>query len=273
MNGSLAALVELTKFVAHDYRSGKLKASLTHEEFMARVQAIPRGIDFSRIARDHRTRRISENGTAFPAEYSSEKPSATNPLHHSAKETSTAACQKHESSSHDQYNSWKVSQLKEECEEYGLPKTGKKADLIVRLSGPRPPKAWLQRKKANLYVPARYDTCGSAILVSIWLHQRQQSNMDSWKGLEKEDIIALAENLKISKDPFTGTGKGLFNYDGWSCIAPLREGQSPLIFRQKGGFFKLTTIGGDMSGFRIAEEMHDWCHAHQKCQCKEAGLY
>lgn len=59
----------------------------------------------------------------------------------------------------------------------------------------------------------------------------------------KEEIITLAENLKIPKDPFTGTGKGLFNYNGWSCMGPLWEGQLPLVYWQKGGYFKLTDIG------------------------------
>jgi hypothetical protein len=272
VNGSLAKLVELSRSVAHDYRNDKLIASFTYEEFMTRVQAIPRGVDFSRIAKDHRARRTSDN---LPA--AGEACEKTKTMNHPAEieknnHESMAAVNNSEPTRDNQYNSWKLLQLKEECEKYGLPKTGKKSELIARLDGPRPPKAWLQRKKANLYVPARYDTCGSAILISIWLHQRQQSNVDTWKGLEKEDILTLAESLKISKDPFTGTGKGLFNYDGWSCMGPLREGQSPLIWRQKGGFFKLTTIGGDISGFQVAEAMHDWCHAHQKCLCNEVGL-
>jgi hypothetical protein len=276
----MAKLVQLTRSVADDYRNGKLSAKFTFEEFMKRVHAIPRGVDFSRIAKDHQTRRTSDNGESLVTkEAISEKSNRTNPsdienrhCDESVAAAAAAAVKKNEPISDHRYNSWKVLQLKEECEKYGLPKTGKKSELVARLLGPRPPEAWLQRKKANLYVPARYDTCGSAILVSIWFHQRQQSSVDTWKGLEKEDIITLAESLNISKDPFTGTGKGLFNYDGWSCMGPLREGQSPLIWREKGGFFKLTTMGGDLSGFQVAEALHDWCHAHQKCRCKELGL-
>lgn len=167
-------------------------------------------------------------------------------------------------------NSWKVAELRAECERYGLPTTGNKASLIKRLLGPRPPAAWLQRKKASLYIPSRYDTCASAILVGIWLHQRR--NEATWRGLLKDDIISLAESLDISKDPFSGTGKGLFNYDGWSCMGQLREGELPLVFRQKGGFFKLTTIGGELSGLHIAAAMHDWCHMHNKCSCQTIGL-
>jgi hypothetical protein len=78
--------------------------------------------------------------------------------------------------------------------------------------------------------------------------------------------------VRHQQDPFSGTGTGIFNYDGWSCMGQLREGQSPLVFRQKGGLFKLTTIGGDLSGFHIASAMHDWCHAYNKCRCNDVTL-
>ena len=274
MNGSLAKLVELSKSVSQDYQNGKINASFSYEEFMARVQAIPRGVNFSRIARDYQARRISVNvASSFAADDASKMGTCTLPSCDKKNNDKTvAAIVSSDPAKEAKYSSWTVSQLKEECEKHGLPKTGKKSELVNRLSGPHPPSIWLLCKKAKLHVPNRYDTCGSAILVSLWLHQRQQIDVDAWKGLEKEAIISLAENLKISKDPFTGTGKGLFNYDGWSCMGPLREGQSPLVYRQKGGFFKLTTVGGEMSGFRIAEAMHDWCHAHQNCRCCEVGL-
>jgi SAP domain len=39
--------------------------------------------------------------------------------------------------------------LKQQCAEWGLPKTGNKEDLITRLNGPRPPKVFMQRKAAK----------------------------------------------------------------------------------------------------------------------------
>lgn len=273
MNGSIAKLVELSRSVSQDYRNGKFKVDFTYEDFMSQVRAIPRDVDFSRIAKDHKSsaRDTENHGAPNGSQGGHLHASALNemaPLRVARAEAGGME----QSNQKSRYDSWKLPQLKEECEKFGLPKTGKKGDLIARLLGPKPPNAWLQRKKANLYVPMRYDTCASAILVSIWLHQRRQTNADTWKGLEKDEIVALAESLKISKDPFTGTGKGLFNYDGWSCMGQLRDGQCPLVFRQKGGFFKLTTMGGEVSGMKIAEGMHEWCHAHQKCLCDEVDL-
>ncbi len=265
MNGTLAKLVDLSKSIAHHYRIGKLNATFIYEEFMQRVKSIPRCVDFSKVAKDNRVSMLAKAVAVYKDNediMSGDEKLSTVPK---------SDCKARNDVRDSVYDSWKLQQLKEECEKYGLPKTGKKADLISRLLGPRPPTAWLERKKANLYVPARYDTCGAAILVALWLHQRQH-NSDSWKGLEKEEIIALAESLQISKDPFTGTGKGLFDYDGWSCMGPLREGQSPLVWRQKGGFFKLTTVGGGTAGYRVAEAMHDWCHQNKKCLCMENGL-
>jgi SAP domain len=262
----MAKLVEICKSVSSDYRTGKLSAEFTYEGFMQRVRSIPIGTDFSRIAKDRSTIKAVKSWSHSGSE---DEPSNGSPDFPVPEQKSTKVI-KNDSELASRYNSWKVAQLKEECDRHGLPKTGNKVDLVKRLLGPRPPAAWLKRRNASLYVPSRYDTCASAILVAIWIHQRQ--NEESWKGLEKEDIISLSERLDISKDPFSGTGTGIFNYDGWSCMGQLREGQSPLVFRQKGGLFKLTTIGGDLSGFHIASAMHDWCHAYNKCRCNDVTL-
>ena len=262
----MAKLVELSKSVANDYRDGKLNAEMLYEDFIQRIKNIPSGVDFSKVAKDHQRQRITNTRDA------SQDNVDTIPPGDLSRNVSAPKCNTtNESVVDDTYESWKLQQLKAECEKYGLPKTGRKEDLVQRLRGPRPPKAWLQRKKANLYVPTRFDSCGSAILVAIWLHQRRE-NSESWKGLEKDDIITVAESLKISKDPFTGTGKGSFDYDGWSCMGPLKEGQSPLVWRQKGGFFKLTTVGGEESGFQVAGAIHKWCHDNGKCLCTELGF-
>jgi len=250
--------------VSRGYLDGKLTGEFTYEGFMQRVRTIPAGTDFSRIAKDRQLNKAASQSVSA-TDTSTGRRSPSSPVLKDKPITNL----KGNVANASQYNSWKIVQLKEECDKFGLSKTGNKETLIKRLIGPRPPEAWLKRKRSNLYIPSRHDTCASAILIAIWLHQRNKD--DSWKGLEKEEIITLAESLEISKDPFTGTGKGAYSYDGWSCMGPLREGQCPLVFRHKGGSFKLTTVGGDISGFQIAAAMHEWCHAHNQCRCREAG--
>jgi len=67
-----------------------------------------------------------------------------------------------------EFEDWSISDLKAECESYGLPKGGTKAALIERLEGPKPPKVLMERKKIGEYVPARHDIA-SAALLSGWL--------------------------------------------------------------------------------------------------------
>lgn len=100
---------------------------------------------------------------------------------------------------------------------YGLVKTGKKADLINRLNGPRPPSILLERKAKGCYVPSRHNTCATALLVALYLEQ-EKANPD-WNGMTKDELYALAESLEISKDPFSGVFTGQYKHDGWSSMS------------------------------------------------------
>ena len=132
-----------------------------------------------------------------------------------------------------EYEDWSTSQLQARCVEYGLPKGGKKQDLIDRLRGPKPPKVWLERKKKGEYVPERYNTGGTALLVALYLHEREVGS--EALGMTKEELYPRAEELEISKNPFSGgtTQTGPYHYDGWSNMAKLLKGDPPLVVQKK----------------------------------------
>lgn len=264
-------MVELSKWatkIRQDYLSGKLTPQYTYEEFLRQVGKIPRSTDFSRMAKDHAA--TSNNAPKSPevAAFKIQKQPAASKKKESTAQRKLAfdilATKKQED-----FNGFKLQELKAKCEDFGLPKTGKKADLIERLNGPRPPKLWLDRKRRNVgYVPSKYNTCGTALLVGLWLEQKKHAKA-GWKGMTKEELYPLAEGLDISKDPFSGVATGQFKYDGWSAMSDLRGGEIPLVVHKKGRF--MLTSSSDVSGLPLAEGMHDWCHEHNVCSCQDLG--
>ena len=264
-------MVELSKWatkIRQDYLSGQLTPHYTYEEFLRQVGKIPRSTDFSRMAKDHAA---ASNNTPESPEVVAFK--IHKQLAASKAKKSTAprklAFDNVATKKEGNFDGFKLQELKAKCEEFGLPKTGKKADLIERLNGPRPPKLWLDRKKRNVgYVPSKYNTCATALLVGLWLEQKKQGNND-WKGMTKEELYPLAEGLDISKDPFSGVATGPFKYDGWSAMSDLRGGEIPLVVLKKGRF--MLTTSSDVSGFPLAEAMHGWCHEHSVCSCQGLG--
>jgi hypothetical protein len=104
-----------------------------------------------------------------------------------------------------EYSNMTAKQLGDMCEEYGLPKTGTKAKLIERLSGPRPPVIYCKHKKKGRYVPACDqgvpDNGSTALLVAI---QILQDSAPEGSSFTKDEIYLLAEGLEITKNPFSG---------------------------------------------------------------------
>lgn len=265
------SMVEISRWatrVRQDYVDGKLRAQYTYQEFLREVAKIPRNTDFSKIAKDRATPKRKDPPKQFTEEKGTKKPMAQRKLNFgSVASTNTAYTSSN--SSNNYYNGMSVKELKEKCEEYGLAKTGKKADLIARLNGPKPPKLWLDRKARKVgFVPSRYNTCATALLVGLYLEQRQAE--PDWAGLTKDELYTLAESLDISKDPFSGVATGPYKYDGWSSMSDLRQGEIPLVVYCKGGCFKLTT-SSDVSGYPLARAMHRWCHEHNVCACHDVG--
>lgn len=89
---------------------------------------------------------------------------------------------------HD-YSKWSMISLKQQCTEWGLPKTGNKEDLITRLNGPRPPKVFMQRKAAKQYTPDRHDIGANALLVWLVLQQCPGGRIDeAFRGTTKDPL-------------------------------------------------------------------------------------
>ena len=172
-----------------------------------------------------------------------------------------------------EYSKWSIAALKQQCTDWGLPKTGKKEELIARLKGPRPPPVLLQRRASKQYTPERHDIGANALLVGMVLQQCPGGRIDpNFQGTTKDPLYILAESLNITKNPFSGgtTQTGPYHYDGWCNMGRLLEGDPALVCRVPGRRFKLTT-SGPISGVPIAKAVHRWCHEHNKCSCQELG--
>mmetsp|Transcript_882 Transcript_882/g.1257 ORF Transcript_882/g.1257 Transcript_882/m.1257 type:complete len:839 (+) Transcript_882:72-2588(+) len=262
------SMVELSRWaiqVLKDYQDEKFVAKYTLQEFQSQVKKIRRTVDFSRIAKD-----MVKSSQSSDQQTHRKKPDTSSnrktivqttlvPVPNEAKIKAKLG---------NEYKGWTVAQLQKECVKVGLPKSGKKADLISRLNGPHPPKLLLERKAQNEYVPARYSTCATALLVALWIKQSKAG--ENWKGMIKEELYAAAESLDISKDPFSGVTAGSFKYDGWSSMSDLRSGEIPLVVLKKGSF-KLTS-SSSISGYPFAETLHKWVHEHNVCRCSEIGF-
>mmetsp|Transcript_12685 Transcript_12685/g.19500 ORF Transcript_12685/g.19500 Transcript_12685/m.19500 type:complete len:296 (-) Transcript_12685:93-980(-) len=266
------SMVELSRWAVHvlqDYRQGQIKAEYSLEEFEREVKKIPRETDFSKMAKDmaKSKRSVQVETTSNASAKKNKKITIQTTLFPSSGKLKADSVSKPKDTGSSQFSGWTVAKLQKQCVEWGLPKTGKKADLIVRLSGPRPPKLLLERKAKGCYVPSRYNTCATALLVGLWLEQRTAG--PDWKGMTKEELYPLAESLDISKDPFSGVATGPFKYDGWSSMSDLRSGEIPLVVLKR-GHFKLTT-SSEIGGFHLAEALHSWCHEHGICSCQQFG--
>jgi hypothetical protein len=178
----------------------------------------------------------------------------------------------------DDYDGCTQKELQTLCLQVGLPKTGPRNKLIERLRGPHPPKVWLQRKQKGEFVPERYNVAGTALLVALYLHERKQqqgssSAAVSCPGMTKDELYPAAEELNITKNPFSGgtTQTGPYHYDGWSSMSKLLQGDPALVIMKKGGKYKLTR-SCDIAGYPVAQAMHRWCHAHNHCSCGQEEL-
>lgn len=167
---------------------------------------------------------------------------------------------------HPDYSKWKRDELVKECLQFGLTKSGSRNDLIERLQGPRPPTLWIERKTKGHWVPARPDSSGTALMVALLLlHQEFPSETE---GFRKADICKKADALNISREPFVG-GKKSFGqfYDGWSSCAYCKKDPA-LVEKGKNFKFRLTKQG-QYAGYPLAEQLHEWCHLHNTCSCKD----
>ena len=281
--------------VGEDVRSGKLKIKYTYEEFKNEVQKIPPTTDFSRLAKDAMATRLEQDqsaaentnkrfhsafteecdndcdieilepcvlsyGERHPNDGSSRKRKRCRIVPSQADPASKA-----EASQAIDYSKWTTAQLQEKCVEYGLKKSGTRDNLVERLHGPKPPALWLARKLKGEYVPARYDSGATALLVALFLLEQQGG--PTGNGMTKEEVYVKAEELEITKNPFSGgtTQTGPYHYDGWSNMGKLLVGDPPLVLKKKNRFF--LTRSSDISGYPLAEQLHKWCHEHNKCKC------
>jgi hypothetical protein len=279
-----------------------LKANNNHDDsysqFREEVKKIPQGTDFSRLAKYAVGRKAElpvaasaskrvyaeldcdidievletltpSTASKNPAVLSSSN--AISPLTDLKKPAMAAsldrkiAAKKSKNDTVNPYDDWTTEQLKKECVERGLSKSGTVGEIKARLNGPHPPKIWVRRKQAKQYVPARYNVAATALLVALHLHEKNADKDDP--GMTKEELYVKAEELEITKNPFSGgtTQTGPYLYDGWKSMAPLLKGDPALVILSHRRY-KLTR-SSELAGCTFAEAMHKWCHQHNNCPC------
>jgi len=148
---SMFTLSRWAKLVAKEVAEGRLKPTMTYEDFVERVKGIDAKTDFSRLSRYHyKERRATGNMNPLLALGLSTLDREVDGEENRPEPTKKKAPAKIVIK--DNYDNSTQPQLQQACIAVGLPKSGPKHKLIERLRGPHPPKVWLERKQAGHYV-------------------------------------------------------------------------------------------------------------------------
>jgi hypothetical protein len=283
-------------------KTGVLTAQFTYAEFKDACSKVSKTVDFSRLAKYHMEQKreaaaaaaaTATAAAAAAADAASSKsrgapdakrkhqapppPPGAAPKQTAAsrltkkQKTANDDCDSDDDSTSDNYDGCTKKELETMCIQVGLPKTGPRETLMERLRGPHPPQVWLQRKQKGEFVPERYNVAGTALLVALYLHERKNVRPGGEGavalGMTKDELYPAAEELNITKNPFSGgtTQTGPYHYDGWSSMGKLLKGDPELVIFQKGRY--RLTRSCDIAGYPVAEAMHRWCHAHNHCSC------
>lgn len=251
-------LARWTERVARELKCGTLKVQYTYAEFKREVAKIGATVDFSRLAKDY-MEQSQEALKRSAAEANVVNDSQLSPTEKASGKGYAADVEK------DEYSDYSTIELQAACKTAALAKSGTRKVLLERLRGPHPPKLLLKRKQKGEFVPERHNVGGSALLVALYLHEREVGHDNA--GIIKEDLYTKAEELNITKNPFSGgtTQTGPYHYDGWSNMAKLLIGDPALVIKKKYKF-KLTS-SNDIAGREIAKAIHTWNHEHENCPC------
>jgi hypothetical protein len=245
-DNSMFELARWAEACAMDVQKGKLKLQFTYDEFVDEVGKIPKETDFSRLVKDHAQRKtetetvdllsnsdddesglnkeiqpidldetFKKNRKRPPVSTSTTDKNPTTGAQKRFKldgDKKKEAIKQRNNQNNEkveagaEYSKWTIDSLKEKCAEYGMKKSGTKAEMIARLQDKsnRPPEVYCLRKQRKLYVPSRIDTSPTAILVAIQVKQDIAQAGTVYSGATKDELYALCEALEIKKDPWSG---------------------------------------------------------------------
>jgi hypothetical protein len=162
----------------------------------------------------------------------------------------------------DEFMSLSLADLKGRCRGRDEAITGSKKELVERLRWAPKPQILVDRSRRNQYVP-KPNSANAALMVALLLNHTPGE-----PGMEKETLMAHADQLGISKDPMGGTGGW---YDGWSSVKLLVTGDPPLVQYPKRRY-SLTTQPPGQSGVEVAKALHELAHRPERmggavCSC------
>jgi len=153
---------------------------------------------------------------------------------------------------------FKNKELQELCVIMGLTKTGRKDDLVARLTGAVNIALLAKMKRTKQYLP-RDGSCGMAILSALDAARRgscgDEDDDKDW-GLSKAEIMRLAEATQVYSGSLYDQVNG---YDGWSCTETLTA-RGPLMCQVDEDLFALANPD-------VAAAVHARAHLIGKCQC------
>ena len=265
---SMAKLAALAKEVSWQKENGSLDATLTYDEFIAKMRrcdnkegdpptdrrhqypSAPLVDDDNRHYEQRRTpdaRRVGGDDSASGAASSARAASAA-----AAAPAASAANGELEA----ELQKLSAAELKHRCKERDEPTGGKKGDLISRLLKPRKPEILIVRKRNGDHVPS-VPSCNAALLIGLLLNTRPG------EGLSKEELMVRADACgasKVAMDQKNGF------YDGFSGMSTLKTGDPALVTMKK-KLYCLTTQPQGLSGRDVARALHILAHREGHCRC------
>ena len=258
-------LARWAKRVANEIREGTLQAEYTYQQFKDKLKKIPSDTDFSRLAKYYAAEKLAAEVVDLDDDES--KTVTKKQVGGNLKSDQPAAKRPKVKTDDDEFTNVSAARLKELCKSVGVAASGSKQELIERYRGPHPPKVWRDRKRKEQWVPASHNVAGTALLVALYLHEKKTGGLDN--GLSRDELYVQAEELNITKNPFSGgtTQTGPYHYDGWSSMKSLLKGD-PALMKLSTRRYKLTR-SCNLAGFCFAEAMHKWCHEYNNCPCGE----
>jgi len=224
--GSMKILAKIASDVSWKAKNNSIDCSLTYDEFLLKMKQCDEGKGDPPASSEHQypaapivTPSLYGSPTISRGSRNSPSHPLSTPINCSGDRSNETQIENEEISGLNNMNSnennpefetlkqLSLAELKRRCKERDEKQSGTKMEIINRLLKPRKPEILILRSRRGQYVP-KTPSCNAALMIALLLNHEPGS-----PGLTKENLMLLAEETGVSKDPMDGNG-GF--YDGWS---------------------------------------------------------